>query len=524
LIGAAVFLLVWIMLNCLWLLVVRTATVAALVSLEMLLTLTLLSRFKFDKLWMTVDFVDVMIVDPDTTAFLLAIFPSLRWWIAIAAAATVVAIAVASRLDRFRIGLRKSFAGLAASAAALIAVALLWPTGLDEDFEDRSYVSKFARTGVEAVHELMTRGYMDVADGPAEQLAAVPGAGCRPARKLPHIILLHDESSFDLGAASEVKVPPGYHRHFESFDGKSRKLLVEGVGGPSWFTEFNVLTGLSVRSFGRFATSVTRIAAGRIYRGMPRTLSGCGYQTFSLYPFYGSFIGSRAFQTTAGIAHYRDMQDLGTTDFEPDSFYYDRVIELIGRERNRGSPLFLYVYTVANHFPWDKPLRPELTPDWRDLGNPPDVEEYIRRQVMSEQDYQQLLIRLAREFPTDAFLIVRYGDHQPEFAPRLLGLSSEQLAPAKRAESGDPRYLTTYYAIDALNFTPVDVTSALDSIDASFLPLVALQAAGVPLDAAFSVQKAILQRCVGHFYSCRQGEEARRFNRFLVDGGLIKGL
>src|SRR5262249_41564226 len=156
--------------------------------------------------------------------------------------------------------------------------------------------------------------------------------------------------SFDLAAASEVNVPPGYHHHFESFDGKSRKLFVEGVGGPSWFTEFNVLTGLSVRSFGRFATSVTRIAAGHIFSGLPRTLSGCGYQTFSLYPFYGSFIGSRGFQTTAGIAHYFDMKNLGTTDFEPDHFYFDRAIDLIGRERIGGGPLFLYVYTVANHF------------------------------------------------------------------------------------------------------------------------------------------------------------------------------
>lgn len=522
-IGAVVFLLAWIMLNCLWLVLVRKPIVAALLSLEILLALTLLSRFKFDKLWMTVDFVDVMIVDRDTTAFLLAIFPSLRWWIALAAAATVVAIVVAWRFDRHRVRLRESLAGFAVSAATLVSVSLLWPTGLNEDFADRSYVSKFARTGVEAVHELMIRGYLDVAAGPAEQLAPAAGTVCHPVQKLPHIILLHDESSFDLAAASDVKVPAGYASHFESFDGKSRKLLVEGIGGPSWFTEFNVLTGLSVRSFGRFATSVTRIAAGHVYRGLPRTLSRCGYITYSLYPFYGSFIGSRAFQTTAGIDHYLDMKDLGTTDFEPDSFYYDRAIDLIGRERKSG-PLFLYVYTVANHFPWDKQLRPELTPGWRDLGNPPDIEEYIRRQAMSAHDYSRLLERLAREFPTDAFLIVRYGDHQPQFAPRLLGPSLEQAAFAPPAESGDRRYRTTYYAIDAVNFSPVDVTSALDALDASYLPLVTLQAAGVPLDASFSAQSSIMQRCGGHFYNCRHGAEARRFNRLLIDAGLIKGL
>ena len=80
------------------------------------------------------------------------------------------------------------------------------------------------------------------------------------------------------------------------------------------------------------------------------------------------------------------------------------------------------------------------------------------------------------------------------------------------------------YAIDAVNFKPADVTSALDGLDASYLPLVILQAAGIPLDASFAVQSAILQRCGGRFYSCRQGMEARRFNRLLSDGGLIKGL
>ena len=79
------------------------------------------------------------------------------------------------------------------------------------------------------------------------------------------------------------------------------------------------------------------------------------------------FWGRAHFQTTTGIAHYLDMHDLGTRAFEADSFYYDRAIDLIKRERGKGA-LFLYVYTVANHFPWDKRLRPELTPDWRDLA------------------------------------------------------------------------------------------------------------------------------------------------------------
>jgi hypothetical protein len=516
------FLLVWAVLNFFWLLLVRRPAVAALVSLEVVIVLTLLSRFKFDKLWMTVDFVDLMIIDRDTSAFLLAAFPSLRGWIGLAALATAALLIAIWRLDRYRVGPRTSLVGGLLSVFALVTLSLSFPTDLNEDFIGQNYVSKFARTGVEAIHEFSAHGFLESDASVTGSLDATPDA-CHPSGKLPHIILLHDESSFDITAAPGMIVPSGYHSHFRSFDGKARKLVVEGVGGPSWFTEYNVLTGLSARSYGRFATSVTRIAAGRVSRGLPHSLIRCGYRTFSLYPFYGEFLGSRAFQTTVGIEHYLDMVDLGTRDFEADRFYFDRAARMIEHERGHG-PLFLYVYTVANHFPWDTRLRPALTPDWRELGNAPDIDEYIRRQGMTADDYGRFLQRLAQQFPTDSFLILRYGDHQPQFGPRIIDPSLGKQALAQRLEASDPRYLTTYYAIDAVNFTPADLSSALDTLDAAYLPLVIQEAAGVPLDPGFSEQKKILQRCDGLFYRCAGGAEARRFNRLLIEAGSVKGL
>ena len=123
-IGMAAFVLAWIMLNGLWLMLLRRPVVAALISLELLIALTLLSRFKFEKLWMTIDFLDVMIVDRDTTAFLLDVFPGLRWWLLLAAVTTAIAIAIGWRLDRYRVRFRTGLAALAVSAAALVAVSL----------------------------------------------------------------------------------------------------------------------------------------------------------------------------------------------------------------------------------------------------------------------------------------------------------------------------------------------------------------------------------------------------------------
>ena len=61
----------------------------------------------------------------------------------------------------------------------------------------------------------------------------------------------------------------------------------------------------------------------------------------------------------------------------------------------------------------------------------------------------------------------------------------------------DPRYFTTYYAIERVNFRPDDLSSALDRLEAPYLPLVVQEAAGLPLDPSFAEQKRILQRCRG---------------------------
>ena len=285
-----------------------------------------------------------------------------------------------------------------------------------------------------------------------------------------------------------------------------------------------MLTGLSARSYGRFADFVTRIAAGRVERGLPNALRRCGYRTFSLFPFLGAFLSARSFQTTTGIEHFYDIENYYSPGVEPDSFYYDNAVKLIAREHG-AAPMFVLVYNAANHFPWTHHYRPDLTPEgWRDPGNGLEADEYLRRQAIGARDYRDFIARLAQELAGEPVLIVRFGDHQPSFARSLIDGAFDDSALSRRIADHDPRFLTTYYTIEALNFRPADVSSALDTLDAPYLPLVVLEAAGVPLDASFAEQKRILQRCKGLFYRCNGGAEARRFNRLLIDAGLIKGL
>jgi hypothetical protein len=519
------FLLAWGLLNCFWLVLLRRPLMAGALSLALVVSLILVSRLKHDVIWMTANFLDVLIIDTDTIAYLLTIFPSLGM---IVLACGVVALPVGWWI--WTRDVATVHRGLAATGGLICLTALASlshavPQETWQVFLPGSHVSKFARSGVESISELVSKGMFDAAADTTDRLEPLsPVAACQPAGKPPHILLVHDESSFDIRVAPGVKVPRGYGPHFRSFDGKQRTFLVESNGGASWLAEYNVLAGLSSRSFGRFSYFLPRVASGRVERGLPHALRRCGYRTYSLYPSLGAFMSARGFHTSLGVEHFLDSRAMGAKGIQPDRFYFNAAFDILARERREG-PLFMFVYLAANHYPWADRWRPELTPNWRDPGNSPQVvDEYLRRQTMSFRDYSDFVARLKQNFPTESFLIVRYGDHQPELTAYLIepGIKDDDLA--QRMATFDRRYFSTYYSIDPINFRPASTASALETLDAPYLPMVIQELAGLPLDPSFAEQKKIFERCKGVFYACADGAEARRFNRMLIDAGLIKGL
>ena len=517
------FLLSWGILNFFWIALLRRPALSGALSLTLVVLLVLLSRLKHDVVQMTANFVDLMVIDSDTAAFLFTIFPNLRWSVIAASLVIVPLMYTLWWLDPFRIPRLPALVCKLACLAALVGVSLTWPDEAWRGYYDDGYLSKFARSGVLAVSNFVRDGFMESDAATKDRLKVPLLDACHPAGRRPNIIMIHDESSFDIRSAPGIKVPRAYGSHFLSFDGKARTFMAESNGGPSWFTEYNVLAGLSSRSFGRFAYFVTRIASGRVERGLPLALRRCGYDTISLYPAFGGFMSARSFQTTTGVAHFYDAHDLGAKDVEPDGFFYDSALNLMSQEAP-GKPLFAFVYLAANHFPWETKFRPELLPAWRTPGNAPAIDEYLRRQALSAEQYQAFMAGLKKRFPDQPFLLVRYGDHQPEFAPHILDPGLDEAGIGKKLESYDPRYYATYFAIDAINFDPAKSPVVMDRIDAAYLPLVILEAAGIPLDPSFEEQKTIMLRCGGVFYACRDGAEARRFNRLLIDAGMIHGL
>src|SRR5438552_16371702 len=378
------FLLSWGILNFFFIILLRRPALSGALSLTLVVALVLLSRLKHDVVQMTANFVDLMVIDRDTAAYLFTIFPNLRWNVVGAAIVILPLMYALWWLDPFRIRRLPATAGLLACLAALTGQAITWPDEAWRGYYDDGYLSKFARSGVTAVTDFVNYGFMESEAVTAERLKMPLVDSCHVAGRRPHIIIIHAESRFDIRQAAGVKVPPGYGSHFKSFDGRERKFTSKSSGGATWMAEYNVLAGLSSRSFGRFSYFVTRIASGRVERGLPLALRRCGYNTLSLYPAYGAFMGARGFQTSTGIQHFYHARDLGAKDVEPDSFFYDKALGLMSQQ-TPNTPVFMFVYLAANHFPLETRFRPDLMPFWRKPGNEPVVDEYLRRQSMSAE-------------------------------------------------------------------------------------------------------------------------------------------
>src|SRR5262249_26298649 len=246
LLSMAVFALTWGCVNFLWLTLLRRPALAAALSLVLFIVLIMVSRFKYDVLWMSLTFIDVMVIDADTITYLMMMFPSVRTASIVAALAFIPIAIVVWRVDPFRVRRAAAAVGAMGCFAGITGFSVAYPVSPGEAFGNENYVSHFVRTGVDAVAAYIEQGFLQSDPITVAELRAE--APCESAGKRPHIILVHDESSFDIRAVEGIKVPPGYGHHFRSFDGKARKLLVEGAGGPSWYTEYNVLSGLSSRS------------------------------------------------------------------------------------------------------------------------------------------------------------------------------------------------------------------------------------------------------------------------------------
>src|SRR5262249_9763546 len=102
-VAMSVFALSWGLVNCCWLVLLRRPALSAALSFVLLVALIVVSRFKCDVLWITLSFMDLMVIDPDTFSFLVLMFPSVRTAAIITVVLFVPVAVILWRVDPLRV-------------------------------------------------------------------------------------------------------------------------------------------------------------------------------------------------------------------------------------------------------------------------------------------------------------------------------------------------------------------------------------------------------------------------------------
>ena len=362
----------------------------------------------------------------------------------------------------------------------------------------------------------------DIAQHPLPLMAAVP------ARSLdyPDIIVIQHESIFDPRIFG-LPVEPIVEAFLSPASGLHGSLNVDIFGGGSWQSEFSLLTGLSSASFGSNAYFLFKRGVGRFHNSLPNTLTALGYRTMLTSSCRRDFLNYDEFYRSIGIS-----ERIFTDDFQPpfdinrfETTNSDAVFlgAALGAHMKKigcdAAPRFLYALTNFNHGPHNRRL---VAPGQFDrerafaAASLPDAyyAEYYARLVETAVTWSRLKSELSSRYPKRPTLIIHYGDHQPVMTRRIEGKLKLRIDAR--------RQFRTFYAMETLN----DCSGRLapghgPDLDIAFLGTVALQQAGLPLDAIFATRASLLEHC-GAAYFASSSERKRRFHRTLVDLGMIE--
>ena len=435
--------------------------------------------------------------------------------------ATAIAAAIAYRFDAGTVRRRTALvAAVLLTFVSVVAAEVKGERRHLQYYADGLYLSSFYSSWAETI-ETLWRGQLIEATGSAPGAHFAMPSECITATKPPHIILIHEESVVPPGYFPTLQYDHRVDRLFASHDGKVHRLRVETYGGASWLTEFAVLTGLSTRSFGGMQQFVQPLMAGKLHDTLPETLVRCGYRNVVFYPLTRDFVSNAKFYASVGIKEMFDAEDQGAPTYtERDRFYFGNALDEMARHLKRSrQPLFTMIFTMGTHSPYDTTYMPEVDVPGGGPGTDPEMSEYLRRLAMARIDYEELRGEIARRFPGERFLIVHYGDHHPIATRSLLGFN-DKLDAEDISLPLESLGFITYYAVEGINYQPPPLPE-VETLDVPYIPLVILDAAGLPLSDSFRARQQILAACNGRYFTCAPRDTILAFHRRLINSGLI---
>jgi len=283
------------------------------------------------------------------------------------------------------------------------------------------FINTWLNTGISA-----PRGYSNVYMNSIflpgelpENLVSMPTDATADSERTPNIVMLQLESFFDPNLVEGVtfsKDPvPNFRRLKEKYS--SGYLTVPVIGAGTANTEFEVLSGMSVRFFGPGEYPYKSVLTDDTCETINYDLKRLGYSTHAIHNHRGAFYGRNKVFSNLGFDTFTSLEYMNNVVKTPKNWAKDGVLtgEIISALESTENEDFVYTISVQGHgqYPTDKIIEElEITVEGVPEGTDANAFEYYLQQVREMDIFIGELVKELEAFDEDVVLVM-YGDHLP---------------------------------------------------------------------------------------------------------------
>lgn len=237
--------------------------------------------------------------------------------------------------------------------------------------------------------------------------------------KHPNIIFLQLESFMDPETVSGLGLNrdpiPNYRKLMKEYS--SGRLRVPSVGAGTANTEFENMTGMSVKNFGPGEYPYKTVLRNTVCESIPYDLMNIGYSTHAIHNHRAAFYNRNKVFGHLGFQTFTSLEYMSNVSKTPKNWARDNVLtsEIMDALKSTKSPDYIYTISVQGHgkYPTEQVIdNPAIT-----VTKAPTLElkwkwEYYCNQIHEMDKFVKDLTDKLSKYDEDV-VVVMYGDHLP---------------------------------------------------------------------------------------------------------------
>ena len=251
----------------------------------------------------------------------------------------------------------------------------------------------------------------------------------KTGEKRPNIIFLQLESFFDPTLVNYLDISedpiPNFRKLMKEYS--SGYYKVPSVGAGTANTEFESITGMSLRYFGPGEYPYKSILKETTCESAPYVLKNLGYRTHAVHNNEANFYGRRSvfanlgFDTFTSEEYMSEQDDTNPNDWMRDHNLTKYIMQALNETDD---PDYVYTISVQGHgdYPEEPTIEdPKITVSGSSTEELNNKWEYYCNQIYEMDQFVKELTDTLSQFDEDVVLVM-YGDHLP-----TMGLTVEDL-------------------------------------------------------------------------------------------------